>query len=224
MTAARRLLLVEDSEALGRQMVAALEGAGYDTTWIRRGDEALDAAFDEYSAVILDVMLPGASGFDVLERARRRGASTPVVFATARNAPEDRQRALDLGACDYLTKPFWPQELIERVSAQVGAGDLHSAAEVLEVGDLRIDPVAYEVTACGARVLLTAVEFDVLMALARKRGAAVSATSLLPRVVLPVGHATLASVDACVAGLKEKLGPAGARIRRVWGVGYRLDA
>ena len=223
MTAAiHRLLLVEDNEPLGLQMVAALDGAGYETDWIRRGDEAFGAAFADYSLVILDLMLPGASGFDVLEHLRRQGVRTPVLIASARSDTRDKMRALDLGAIDYITKPFWPQELLDRVAAHIAGPEAHS--DVIELGALTIDVAARLVRVAGDPVALTGSEFDLLAALARRRGAAVSRSWLLEQMPEEPRDTSVHVVDSHVSRVQAKLGREGARIKAVWGVGYRLDA
>lgn len=223
MTAAiDRLLLVEDSEPLGRQVVAALTGAGYDTHWIRDGDEALATLIDGYSLVILDVMLPGASGFDILANWRRQGVSTPVLIASARTDSRDRLRALDLGACGYLTKPFWPQELLERVAAHLGFHE-PPAPGVISIGDLLIDVAGGVARLHGDPLPLSRDEFDLLSTLARRRGSAVSHASLFDQLTAPAGGSPAAAVDRAIAELHAKLGGIGARIKKVWGVGYRLD-
>lgn len=218
-----RLLLVEDNEPLGRQMVAELAGAGYETTWIRRGDEALAAAFEEYSLVILDLMLPGASGFDVLGRLRRHGARTPVLITSSRTDSRDKLRALDLGASEYLTKPFWPQELLDRVAVHLQGSEPQRPSETIDIGALAIDLAARSVRVAGARIDLTRFEFDVLAVLARRHGSAVSRAWLLAQVARDP-DANSKQLDACVRALADKLSLSGVRIKAVWGVGFRLDA
>ena len=225
MTAAtHRLLLVEDSEPLGLQMVAALDGAGYETDWIRHGGDALAAVFDRYSLVILDLMLPGASGFEILAHLRRQGVRTPVLIASASADSRDKLRALDLGAIDYLAKPFWPQELLDRVGAHLARLESQPGSDAIEVGELAIDMVARRVRVDGDSVVLTRAEFEVLAALARRRGGAVPRAWLLEQMTDEGSGTSPRALDQCVSRVKEKLGRAGARIKPVWGVGYRLDA
>jgi DNA-binding response OmpR family regulator len=222
--AAHRVLLVEDNEAVGRQVVATLGGAGYEVDWIRRGDEAIAAVSDEHDLVILDLMLPGASGFEVLAQLRRQGVRTPVLIASACTDSRDKLRAQDLGARDYLTKPFWPQELLGRVAACLGrtAAPVHLGA--ISMGEVTIDVAARRVVVAGSPVPLARDEFDLLMALAQRRGAAVSRAGLLERMSPEDRGADPADIDALVSRVREKLGGAGTRIRAVWGVGYCWDA
>jgi DNA-binding response OmpR family regulator len=120
---AERILLVEDDALLGGQVTGHLRDAGYETAWLRDGDEALAHDFRPYALVILDLMLPGAHGLDVLKRLRER-AGTPVLVLSALKTTPDKVRALGLGADDYMTKPFWPEELLARVRARLRRPDL----------------------------------------------------------------------------------------------------
>ena len=219
---ADRILLVEDDERLGRQVVGHLRGAGFEATWLRDGDEAMEHPLDGYALVVLDLMLPGAYGLDVLKRLRTE-AETPVLILSARNDTSDKVRALKLGADDYMTKPFWPEELIARVQARLRRPTLQKPGAV-RVGPLSVDPDARRVEVDGNAVDLTKAEFDLLAALARRPGAAVSREWLLENVLDPDRAATERTLDVHFSRIRKKLGPAGARIATVWGVGYRLEA
>lgn len=216
-----RLLLVEDNEQLGRQILESLAGAGFETDWIRDGDEALAAPFARYALLILDLTLPGASGFEILAHLRRQDVRVPVLVLSARNDTRDKVHALDLGADDYVTKPFWPQELVARVKARLRRPELQ-ASDVVAIGELSIDVAGRTVLVEGQSIELTRAEFDVLAALARRRGAAVSRAWLLEHIMGLESEATERTLDVHVSRLRKKLGPAGARIATVWGVGYRL--
>jgi DNA-binding response OmpR family regulator len=218
-----RLLLIEDSEPLAIQVMAALHSGGYEATWMGRADEALSANFDRFSLVILDLTLPDGNGFEILEHMRRHGVRTPVMVASARNDSRDRRRALDLGAFDYLTKPFWPQELLQRVASRLARPEPSERPNDVVVAGLTIDPVARAVTLDGTSVPMTPIEFGVLQALTRRAGEAVSRGWLLEQMTLEDSTTVPREVDACVARLKVKLGRIGAHIKSVWGVGYRLD-
>lgn len=215
------LLLVEDSEQLGRQIVDALGAAGYPIDWIRDGDEALAAPFGRYALLILDLNLPGASGFEILEHLRRQDVQVPVLILSGRTDARDKVDALDLGADDYVTKPFWPQELVARVKARLRRPELR-AADALEIGELSIDLAGRSVVVEGAPVELTRAEFDLLAALVRRRGTAVSRAWLLEHVMGLESEATERTLDVHISRVRKKLGPAGARISTVWGVGYRF--
>ncbi len=172
-----RVLLVEDDEKPGRQIVDLLRRAGLATEWLRDGREAVDAALQRFDLVILDLMLPGAHGLDVL-RQLRPGSDVPVLVLTGRNETADKVRALELGADDYLIKPFWGEELLARVRARIRRPALQRSDD-LTVGDIGIDTTARRVRVNGEPVELTRVELEILVALARRPGAAVSRGALV---------------------------------------------
>ena len=165
-----RILLIEDDEKLGRQVVQNLGEAGFPTDWIKSGDEALDAPIRSYSLIILDMMLPGTHGLDVLKYLRL-DSDIPVLVLSARNDTSDKVRALGLGADDYMTKPFWPEELVARVQARLRRPVMERDGRV-ENGDLVIDLRARRAFVKQAAVDLTKVEFELLAALAVRPGAA----------------------------------------------------
>jgi len=222
MSVKSRILLVEDDDRLGRQVQEQLTRAAFDVTWLRDGDEALRASLEGISLVILDLMLPGAYGLDVLKAYRER-AELPVLILSARNETLDKVRALKLGADDYLTKPFWPEELLARVEARLRRPTLETG-EALVRGDIRIDLSARTVDVAGAPVDLTRVELELLTALARRPGAAITRAWLTENVLDPEREGGERTLDVHVSRLRKKLGGAGAAVETVWGVGYRLAA
>jgi two-component system, OmpR family, response regulator MtrA len=214
-----RILVVEDDEHLGRQIVEHLRGAGFEPLWWVEGRAPSAAVLRSLRLVILDLMLPGTHGLDVL-KAVRAGSDVPVLVLSARNATDDKVRALKLGADDYVTKPFWPQELIERVRARLRRPTMTST-DVLELGALRVDVAAAEARVAGELVELTYVELQLLVALLRRRGQAVTRDWLAANVLDPDREGTTRTLDVHVSRLRKKLGAAVA-IETVWGIGYRV--
>jgi len=218
---ADRILLVEDDEALGRQVVGHLESAGFTVRWIQDGDEAAREDPAPYALAILDLMLPGAYGLDVL-KLLRADSDLPVLILSARHDTNDKVRALELGADDFITKPFWPEELIARVRTRLRRPSLQREG-ALVVGELVIDIEGRSLTADGVLVDLTRVEFDLLAALARRPGAAIDRGWLVDNVLDPEREGTERTLDVHVSRLRKKLGARSKMVQTVWGVGYRLN-
>ena len=218
-----RVLLVEDDEKLGRQVTDGLAASGLEVEWIRRGDEAMAADFGVFALVILDLMLPGAHGFDILKALRADHHQVPVLVLTARQETVDKVRALELGADDYLTKPFWPEELIARVRARLRRPVMSPDSGLLACGPLGNDLAGRLVFVDGDRVDLTRTEFELVAALARRPGSAVSRAWLAEHVLDPARDGDERTLDVHVSRLRRKLGAAGRCIGTVWGVGYRLE-
>jgi two-component system response regulator MtrA len=218
-----KILLVEDDEKLGRQIVERLSRAGFELEWLRDGVAAFAADPRGIALLVLDLMLPGMHGLKVLERWRQR-CDVPVLVLSAMNEAETKVRALEIGADDYMTKPFWPEELLARVRARLRRPMLRSGADadVLEVGGIKIDTSARSVHVDGTSLELTRVEFDLLCALARRAGAAIARKWLAENVLDPKRQGDERTLDVHVSRLRKKLGAQGARLATVWGVGYRL--
>jgi DNA-binding response OmpR family regulator len=217
-----RILLVEDDDKLGRQVLTHLTEAGFSVRWLQRGDEALAADPSRYGLVILDLMLPGAYGLDVLKHFRAQGCDVPVLVLSAKGDAGVKVRALDLGADDYLTKPFWPEELLARVNARLRR-PLASAGGNIELGRLRLEPGARRAFVAGEALDLTRAEFDLLLALARRPGAALERGWLAEHVLDPEKEGTGRTLDVHVSRLRKKLGDLAGCLQTVWGVGYRLE-
>ena len=216
-----RVLVVEDDERLGRQVRDSLAEAGYEPIWLRDGKSVGTELAAGASLIVLDLMLPGEHGLDVLKRLRR-DSDVPVLVLSARNETADKVRALKLGADDYVTKPFWPDELLARVAARLRRPTLQRDATV-RVGELAVDLEQRRVALAGETVDLTRVEFDLLAALARRLGAAVSRAWLAEHVLNPDREGGERTLDVHMSRLRKKLGAAAAAIATVWGVGYRLE-
>jgi two-component system response regulator MtrA len=218
-----RILIVEDDEELGAELVRQLERADYSVTWVRDGDQALRAALDEVDLVLLDLVLPGAYGLDVLKSYRAKSA-VPVVLLTARTHTADKVRGLSLGADDYVTKPFWPEELLARVRARLRRPALgEDSGAVVRAGGLEIDLGARLVRLDGSPVELTRVELELIEALARRAGRAVARSVLVEHTLDSARGGGERTLDVHVSRIRKKLGAEGRRIATVWGIGYRLE-
>ena len=215
-----KLLLVEDDDALGQQVSDNLAAAGYQVEWEQDGDQALERKPEDYALILLDLMLPGTYGLDILKH-YRQSADVPVIILSARDETRDKVRGLELGADDYLTKPFWPEELLARVSARLRRPALQRG-EVWTLGDLRIDTKSRVVTIREDPVNLTPTEFELLSALVRRKGQAISRSALLDAALDPDRQGTERTLDVHMSRLRRKLGDLGERIETVWGVGYRF--
>lgn len=227
-TGAERILVVDDEPDIVALVVYHLAKAGYRVSSASSGPDALALAKrDRPALVVLDLMLPGMSGFDVLARLREdeNTANVAVLMLTARKDEPDRIRGLELGADDYLTKPFSPQELVLRVGAILrrvsGAGD-HS--DVLLIGAIRIDRSAHRVTVNEHEVELTPTEYKLLLTLAERRGRVQARGHLLETVWDAAPDIQTRTVDMHIQRLRTKLHPAGDLIETVRGFGYRLRA
>jgi len=216
-----RILLLEDDRELGRQIADHLRRAGFEVEWWTEG-RPLDAeTAGRFGLLVLDLMLPGTYGMDVLKDLRGF-SDLPVLILSARNDTFDKVRALKLGADDYMTKPFWPEELVERVRARLRRPTMQRADGALEVGALRLDVTARSATLAGAPVELTRVEFELLAALARRPGEAVSRQWLVEHVLSPERDGTERTLDVHVSRIRKKLGKE-KLVETVWGIGYRLN-
>jgi two-component system response regulator MtrA len=215
-----RILLVEDDEKLGLQVLEQLREAGHEAAWLRDGASALRIDPRDYGLMVLDLMLPGAHGLDVLKHWRSKSDS-PVLVLSAKTDTQIKVRALELGADDYLTKPFWPAELLARVTARLRRPVL-AREGVLETGTIRVDLNARRALVEEREIELTRVEFDLLSSFARRPGAAIARSWLVEHVLDPEREGGERTLDVHVSRLRKKLGAAGARIETVWGVGYRL--
>jgi DNA-binding response OmpR family regulator len=214
------VLLVEDEHSIGSMTRGYLERNGYRVVWVRSGEEGLaELGRHQVRIVILDIRLPGIDGFDVARTIRTR-SDVPILMLTARDEEPDRVAGLELGADDYLTKPFSPRELVARMKAVLRRTDGRGAEEVLTLADVELNRNAREVAVDGQVVELTTKEFDLLATLLENPGIVVSRDQLLDRVwgmTYPGGTRT---VDVHVAQLRRKLGRP-ELIRTVRGAGYK---
>jgi two-component system phosphate regulon response regulator PhoB len=223
-----RILVVDDEPDIVALVAYHLAKAGYRVSTASNGADALATARQERPALlVLDLMLPGASGFEVLEQLRADEATrdVAVLMLTARKEEPDRIRGLSLGADDYLTKPFSPQELVLRVGAilrRVAAAPAPAEADVLQIGPLRVDRAAHRVTVDGDEVELTPTEYKLLLTLAERRGRVQARAHLLETVWEAAPDIQTRTVDMHVQRLRTKLGAAGDLVETVRGFGYRI--
>ena len=216
-----RILLVEDDAALGQQVVDALSRAGFEPDWVQDGDDARELEPDDYRLIVLDLMLPGTYGMDLLKRYRRK-SEVPVLILSARDDTADKIRGLELGADDYVTKPFFPEELLARIQACLRRPNL-SSTERLVVGAIVIDFERREVTASSGALSLTPVELEILSTLARRKGAAVTRDALVEAALDPAQDSSRRTLDVHISRLRTKLGDDAVQLETVWGIGYRLS-
>lgn len=215
----KRILVVEDDAALGAQVVGRLKDAGYEPIWWKEGRRLAQGDLPDVELVLLDLMLPGTYGMDMLKELRTF-SDVPVLVLSARNDTSDKVRALKLGADDYMTKPFWPEELLERVAARLRR-PIMSRADCIEVGPLRIDRARREVLVRGENISLSRLEFDLLLVLAERPGTAVTRKIIADRALDPENEGAERNLDVYVSRLRKKLGNE-VTIETVWGIGYRL--
>jgi len=215
------VLVVEDEPTIADLERLYLADGGFGVHIERDGGRALEAvARLRPVAIVLDIGIPGMDGLELCRTLRARGDWTPVVFVTARDDEVDRILGLELGADDYLTKPFSPRELVARVRALIRRASAPTGAPVRRVGSVFLDPVRRRVEVGGARVELTATEFDLLEHLMSQPGRVFTREQLLSSVWGVADYSSSRTVDVHVAQVRLKLGAAAAVIRTVRGVGY----
>jgi two-component system alkaline phosphatase synthesis response regulator PhoP len=224
-----KILVVEDEPTLSRLLSYNLSQEGYDTMVIENGSEALQICQEQsFDLIILDLMLPGMSGFEVLEKLRNKAIRTPVIILTARNGEEEIVQGLKLGADDYVTKPFGVAELLARVSAvlrRTGDGDVKVSDEkVIRLGDVLIYPDKYEVLLHGEIIPMRPKEFEVLLYLVQHPGTVVTRDDLMNRVWGFDYIGGQRTVDVHVSSLRKKLelNQESVKIDSIRGVGYKL--
>jgi DNA-binding response OmpR family regulator len=225
-----KVLIVEDDPVIARGMVHHLQAAGFDPLWTAGGDTGLKRLrFENPDVCVLDLMLPERDGWNVIESARAEGIGTPIVVVSARGTEHDRVHALELGADDYLVKPFSMKELVARVQAAARRGGRDQAprrGEALEIEELRVDPDNVQAYVDGASAELTPTEFRLLYALALERGRVVTRDELLQKIWGRRESHRDRTVDVCVRKLRQKIDERAPRhtfIQTRFGVGYKLD-
>lgn len=219
------ILLVDDEPSITQLARMYLERDGYRIEEIADGESALAAAEKQKPAlIVLDVMLPKVDGFDVCRRLRSAGDRVPIIMLTARDEDIDKILGLELGADDYLTKPFNPRELTARVKAILRRSDSNKNTDGKPVhrGDLTIDPISREARLASRTLDLRAQEFDLLLTLAESPGRVFSREQLLQQAWGFDYYGQTRTVDVHIAHLRKKLEGGNVRIETVTGVGYKL--
>ena len=217
-----RLLVAEDDPALLAVLARGLRQHGYVVDTASRGDDALDLlGTGQYAAVVLDWRMPGLDGIEVITSIRRQQRALPILLLTARDTPADRVTGLNLGADDYIVKPFDFGELLARLRAMLRRTE-GDGAPLLRVAGLQLDPATHEVRTAGALIQVTPREYAILEVLMRRAGKVVTRHNLAEQV-WPDGEATWNAIEAHMARLRGKIGgDAGVAIVAVRGTGYRL--
>lgn len=223
------LLLVEDDSELSTSLVLYLESEGYEVTLAQDGESAKEEAtrLPGYDLIILDAKLPEQNGFEVLRRSRKAGVRTPVLMLTALGDHEHKMRGFQVGADDYLTKPFETEELIARIDALLRReAQVSEEGGVFEVGGLRVDLDTEEVTRDGAPADLTGLEYKLLAYLLRRRGRTATREQILRDVWDLPAEVETRTIDRHVNALRDVMeggSEASWAIQSVYGIGYKLE-
>jgi len=222
-----RILVVEDEAGIAFALEVDLQTEGYEVKVATTGDEALQIARTErFHLILLDVMLPGKDGFEVCRELRRSGFQTPIILLTAKAQEPEKVMGLELGADDYITKPFSPRELRARIKAALRRGG-EAELEILRFGDAEVDFARCEVRRGGSAVELSALEFKLLTAFVRSRGRVLTRDQLLDAAWGRGMALNDRVVDNHIVSLRRKLEPDPAHPRHflnIRGIGYRFDA
>jgi len=224
----RRILLIEDEVSITEPLVEALGSEGFDTEVAGTVSEALELARRDPDLVLLDVMLPDGSGFDVCRELRRR-SDVPIIMLTARGEEADRVVGLELGADDYVVKPFSAREVVARIRAVLRRVEAPDPVDErpLEVADVRLDPAKREVTLRGEVLELSRKEFELLHLLMRNAGSVVTREQLIDEVWAPNWFGSTKTLDVHVSGIRRKLDDDAAEPRylhTIRGVGFRFSS
>lgn len=219
-----RVLVVEDAKDMNRLIVKTLTRAGYSVDGCYNGEEALDfLAGAEYDAILLDVMMPKMDGYALLEKLRSQGMDTPVLFLTARDAISDRVKGLDLGADDYLVKPFDFEELLARIRAMTRKKS-GKKSNVFTLGDLQVDAQSHTVTRGGKEINLLPKEFTILEYMIRNQGTVLSREQLENQIWNYERSGSSNNIDVYISKLRKKIDGEGQSrlLHTIRGVGWVL--
>jgi len=226
-----KVLIVEDDEVIAQGMARHLGAAGFDAVWVGNGEQGLARLrYEQPDACVLDLMLPGLDGWKLIETIRSEGIATPVVVVSARGTEHDRVHALEIGADDYLVKPFSMKELVARVRAAARRGirrEETPRGEPIEIEELRVDPREVQAYVDGKSAELTPTEFRLLYQLALDHGRVATRDELLQKLWGRRESHRDRTVDVFVRRLREKIDQRAPRhtfIQTRYGVGYKLEA
>ena len=225
-----KVLIVEDDEVIASSMAQHLSGAGFDPVTVGRGEVGLARLrYEAPDVLVLDLMLPGLDGWSLIESARAEGIGTPIIVVSARGTEHDRVHALQIGADDYLVKPFSMKELVARVQAAARRGvraQPEERGDAIEIEELRIDPREVQAYVGGVNAELTPTEFRLLYALALDRGRVTTRDELLQKIWGRRETHRDRTVDVFVRRLRDKIdriAPRHTFIQTRYGVGYKLE-
>jgi len=226
-----KVLIIEDDQVIAEGMSRHLAAAGFDPLWVNKGESGLARLrYERPDVCVLDLMLPGIDGWNLIETARAEGIGTPIVVVSARGTEHDRVHALEIGADDYLVKPFSMKELVARVQAAARRGvraQREQRGEAIQIEELRIDPREVQAYVAGESAELTPTEFKLLYALALEQGRVATRDELLQRIWGRRETHRDRTVDVFVRRLRQKIDRVASRhsfIQTRFGVGYKLEA
>jgi DNA-binding response OmpR family regulator len=226
-----KVLIIEDDDVIAQGMATHLASAGFDPLWVNKGESGLARLrYEQPDVCVLDLMLPGVDGWKLIETARAEGIGTPIVVVSARGTEHDRVHALEIGADDYLVKPFSMKELVARVRAAARRGARpqdEQRGDAIEIEELRIDPRSVQAYVNGASADLTPTEFRLLYALALEGGRVMTRDELLQKIWGRRQSHRDRTVDVFVRKVRDKinaLGPRHSYVQTRYGVGYKLEA
>jgi DNA-binding response OmpR family regulator len=226
-----KVLIIEDDGVIAQGMATHLSSAGFDPLWVNKGEAGLARLrFEQPDVCVLDLMLPGVDGWKLIETARAEGIGTPIVVVSARGTEHDRVHALEIGADDYLVKPFSMKELVARVRAAARRGvrpEQEQRGDAIDIGDLRIDPSRVQAYVKGESAGLTPTEFRLLYALALERGRVMTRDELLQKIWGRRQTHRDRTVDVFIRRVRDKLQTLDADntyIQTRYGVGYTVEA
>jgi DNA-binding response OmpR family regulator len=225
-----KVLIIEDDDVIASSMAQHLSGAGFDPVTVGRGEVGLARLrYEAPDVLVLDLMLPGLDGWSLIESARAEGIGTPIIVVSARGTEHDRVHALQIGADDYLVKPFSMKELVARVQAAARRGvraQPEERGDAIEIEELRIDPREVQAYVAGVSADLTPTEFRLLYALALDRGRVTTRDELLQKIWGRRETHRDRTVDVFVRRLRDKIdriAPRHTFIQTRYGVGYKLE-